>query len=1135
MNEQVHLLPLGCAEGWFRRRGKSDDLSDLEDNWAALRQRITTWLERSRNVARAIYDRTQPRAGTTDDRASTEDLDPTNEDECTRPKELDLTLRARPDEPDSAPEDAWARTEEPDPAQQDDRVRTKELDSVREDLSETLHQQAESRIALAGELKQLITELTVLDATIEERFGFETPELISRSIVAQLEQLLCFWDLAPQSVDSAISGGPSSKDELSRSHDDGSGSPAKVFLTYELKLRAALDAEQEIREALEKFLPDESLHSLVRDAYALLPFHLGLRNLIQKYVSQGSQSPKETSYEEEIVLPAIKHDSVEDDDPPREETPSEEPAVSKAKASLKEQALEEEASVQEHAASPEEVAVVGKQIGKALEDVKSVKGEEDAEDAADVEDVRVEQVGDVKNTEAVRVEEDGEDRAGKKGEETTSSREIFERGPPAGEAVEEESTGKDHAAGVEREMMLTIDLKKRTNDSEDGDSKPWGEETSSPTKETVDEEATSFSAPPDGDPVSSILEILQQVTTKTCSSRYSFHFNASRRLLIRAAGQTRSLPASYWLSDVLWDLEHSPADGSFSQIFRGRWNSTAVAIKVFDREVYTRRPKGYASLLQEIVLWHQFKHPFIHSLLGVTIHDATKQIAAVSSWASHGNLAIALMTFDRKLLEVLRPRWVVETAKGLKYMHQEHHVVHGDLHGENILIDDQLHARLADFGLAVVMGAKFSIPRMGFIAHQWAAPELVVPDVPDLPTLASDVYSFASTCVEMYLGRKPSERNLSQLMHHFGKKDDRPTYPPRPLTDSTNSYEMPEPLYELLVPCWAIEPHGRPCISTVVEGIEGLVVGNVLSTPDLDELGTDLMLRTASIPRQKRSLEHILFAAYVLCIWKGKSVEIRTLKPMSFTPSYCFALAELVLWRHLVHPNLQIMHGVSEEVFSPNLCAVAQWGLYRTIPEAIDALDLNTVNRYRLSWLLGISQGLEYLHAHGIVHASVRPENVLVDESFGARLTNFGLHHMSDSHPLRDECDEHAEFSWYADDMPFRAYEYTAPERWTARKGSVFDPRCDTYSFSITSVEIFAARYAYPDKSMQDVIEGSIAGERPTAPNDSDETKSRHMYPWLWELTQECWSADPGLRPAMQTVRARIQSGLADTLSKDLP
>ena len=95
-----------------------------------------------------------------------------------------------------------------------------------------------------------------------------------------------------------------------------------------------------------------------------------------------------------------------------------------------------------------------------------------------------------------------------------------------------------------------------------------------------------------------------------------------------------------------------------------------------------------------------------------------------------------------------------QSALGLEYLHREG-IVHGDLHGGNILVDGHGHVRLTDFGLSLLAEAT---PNMygsmhggGFASYR--APELHDPEQFDLPstrpTFPTDVYAFGCTCVEV--------------------------------------------------------------------------------------------------------------------------------------------------------------------------------------------------------------------------------------------------------------------------------------------------------------------------------------------------------------------------------------------------
>ena len=95
---------------------------------------------------------------------------------------------------------------------------------------------------------------------------------------------------------------------------------------------------------------------------------------------------------------------------------------------------------------------------------------------------------------------------------------------------------------------------------------------------------------------------------------------------------------------------------------------------------------------------------------------------------------------------------MLEVAQGMEYIHSEG-VVHGDLRGDNILLDADLHVKIADFGLARLLEG--TVTRSGALHLNFAAPELfgaflddASDDVP-ARTQKSDVYAFGCLYYEV--------------------------------------------------------------------------------------------------------------------------------------------------------------------------------------------------------------------------------------------------------------------------------------------------------------------------------------------------------------------------------------------------
>ncbi|XP_020594485.1 probable receptor-like protein kinase At5g20050, partial [Phalaenopsis equestris] len=102
----------------------------------------------------------------------------------------------------------------------------------------------------------------------------------------------------------------------------------------------------------------------------------------------------------------------------------------------------------------------------------------------------------------------------------------------------------------------------------------------------------------------------------------------------------------------------------------------------------------------------------------------------------------------------IRVRVAIEVAKALAYLHHDcrSKVLHLDVKPENVLLDEEFHALVADFGLSKMMGRDESrvITSLrgtkGYLAPEW----LMETGVSD----KSDVYSYGMMLLEMVGGRR---------------------------------------------------------------------------------------------------------------------------------------------------------------------------------------------------------------------------------------------------------------------------------------------------------------------------------------------------------------------------------------------
>ncbi|KAF9785168.1 kinase-like domain-containing protein, partial [Thelephora terrestris] len=206
---------------------------------------------------------------------------------------------------------------------------------------------------------------------------------------------------------------------------------------------------------------------------------------------------------------------------------------------------------------------------------------------------------------------------------------------------------------------------------------------------------------------------------------------------------------------------------------------------------------------KEVVTWKTLRHPNVLPLIGVAMSKA--QFAMVSEWMSNGNIN----EFVKANPGENRLKLLGDVARGLIYIHQQG-MVHADLKGANILIDQAGHARLADFGLLTIISGPANLlpsssPGQGGTAR-WMGPELISPQEFGLkvcsPTTLSDCYSLGMVIYETISGGLPFHEDTDLMVIVKVLKGERPL----------RRKGFTEGLWEILEKCWTPQPSERPTV-----------------------------------------------------------------------------------------------------------------------------------------------------------------------------------------------------------------------------------------------------------------------------------------------------------------------------------
>ncbi|KAG6908624.1 hypothetical protein DXG01_003949 [Tephrocybe rancida] len=303
------------------------------------------------------------------------------------------------------------------------------------------------------------------------------------------------------------------------------------------------------------------------------------------------------------------------------------------------------------------------------------------------------------------------------------------------------------------------------------------------------------------------------------------HLSLRERFIVaiqQISARSGLYPTCYELKDVVQDGEHPQSSGGFADIYKGDFQGHVVCLKTIRLQKNTQINYALRQMSNEVLLWGQLRHRNIAIIYGI-FHSQDK-ICIVSPWMTNGDVHKYMSSNPH----VARLPLAADVANGLVYLH-DNRMIHGDLKGPNILIDDAGRARLADFGMSSVINSN---DILGWNSHargalkggslRWQAPELfsLVNGESPVNTMESDVYAWGCVCFEILTGQVPFShiRNDFAVMMHVTSGG----RPPRP--DPPNSVpEMTDDIWSLLERCWIQDPRERPTSADIIHTLSTTV------------------------------------------------------------------------------------------------------------------------------------------------------------------------------------------------------------------------------------------------------------------------------------------------------------------------
>ncbi|XP_039161045.1 G-type lectin S-receptor-like serine/threonine-protein kinase SD2-5 [Eucalyptus grandis] len=290
--------------------------------------------------------------------------------------------------------------------------------------------------------------------------------------------------------------------------------------------------------------------------------------------------------------------------------------------------------------------------------------------------------------------------------------------------------------------------------------------------------------------------------------------------------QVPGMPTRYKYDDlkaITEDFSKKLGEGGFGSVFEGTLiDGTKVAVKRLDGFGQVKK-----SFLAEVETVGNIHHVNLVRLMGFCAEKSHRLLiyeympnGSLDRWIFHKSNECVLDWQQRKKI-------ILDMAKALHYLHEDcrQKIVHLDIKPQNILLDGNFTAKVADFGLSKLIDRDQSkvVTTMrgtpGYLAPEWLSAAI---------TEKVDVYSFGVVILEIVCGRKIFDRSLDEddmnLLSLFERKAEEER-----LLDIVDNYSEdmqligPQVVNMMRIAAWCLQGDytKRPSMSMVIKVLEG--------------------------------------------------------------------------------------------------------------------------------------------------------------------------------------------------------------------------------------------------------------------------------------------------------------------------
>ncbi|KAI9193056.1 kinase-like domain-containing protein, partial [Polychytrium aggregatum] len=266
------------------------------------------------------------------------------------------------------------------------------------------------------------------------------------------------------------------------------------------------------------------------------------------------------------------------------------------------------------------------------------------------------------------------------------------------------------------------------------------------------------------------------------------------------------------------------------------------------------------------------------------------------------------------------------------------------------------------------------------------------------------------------------------------------------------------------------------------------------------------------------SQEHVAVGGYgevFTAFYYGSKVAVKRLHAHFDDDALTYFAREIGVWHRLSHPYILPLLGACDKDTRGKFIRpfmVSPFMPNGTLLKYVSDPNNPRSTEEKLRLLYQVAAGVAYLHGNSIIHADLKAANVLLDSSFNAVLTDFGLSRTKRT----SESAARARTSAFEGGTQ----GYMAPEMLDGDEPAGNSKLTDVFAFAVTIYEVINNGKVWITKDNTPMQPFQIgfqicSGKRPKRfdgiPDD------------IWDLIERCWAQSPSDRPSFAEILVALQ------------